>query len=124
MFPYRSKTELLKRHILKNDSVIVASGFHEGVDLKDDLSRFQIIAKVPWPSTMDPLIKARMSVDGSYLPYITALKLVQSYGRSTRHAADWSHTYITDAGFEKFQKRCGWLLPKWFLEAIQKRRHS
>jgi len=121
MFPYRSKTDLLKRHLERPDSVIVASGFHEGVDLKDDLSRFQIIAKVPWPGTMDPLVKARMAVDGSYLPYQTALKLVQSYGRSTRHAEDFSTTYITDSGFEKFLKRCGWLLPKWFTEAIQSR---
>lgn len=119
MFPFRSKTELLKRHSEKKDSVIIASGFHEGIDLIDDLGRFAIIAKVPWPSTNDPFIKARMALDGSYLPYLTALKLTQSYGRIYRHEKDFGVTYIIDSGFEKFLKRCGWLLPKWFLEAIQ-----
>jgi ATP-dependent DNA helicase DinG len=119
MFPYRDKTKLLEAHTKRPDSVIVASGFHEGVDLKDDLARFQIITKIPWPSTMDPMVKARMAVDGSYLPYQAALKLAQSAGRINRHDADYGITYITDAGFEKFQKRCGWLLPKWFTEAIQ-----
>lgn len=119
MFPYRSKTELLKKHMERPDSIIVASGFHEGIDLKDEMSRFQIITKVPWPGMMDPWVKARMAVDGSFLPYQTALKLVQSAGRSVRHDSDFAQTYILDQGFEKFQKRCGWLLPKWFVEAIQ-----
>jgi Rad3-related DNA helicase len=122
MFPYRDKTKLLEAHTKRPDSVIVASGFHEGVDLKDELARFQVICKVPWPPMQDPLVKARMNVDGSYMPYQTALKLVQSYGRINRHDADHGTTYITDAGFERFQKRCGWLLPKWFTDAIQRPR--
>lgn len=121
MFPYRSKTELLKKHMERPDSVIVASGFHEGVDLADDKSRFQVIAKIPWPGTMDPWVKARMEVDGSFMGYQTALKLVQSVGRSVRSSTDWASTYILDGGFETFQKRCGWLLPKWFTEAIVRR---
>lgn len=120
MFPYRDKTELLKKHLGKPDSVIVASGFHEGVDLVGDLARFQIVAKIPWPSTEDRLVKARMLVDPTYLAYQAALKLIQSCGRAVRNSEDWAATYIVDAGFEKFQSRCGWLFPKWFSEAIQK----
>lgn len=118
MFPYRSKTELLKRHMERPDSVIVASGFHEGVDLADDKSRFQIIAKIPYPGTSDPWMQARMKVDGSYMAYSTALKLIQECGRSVRHESDFATTHILDAGFEKFMKRSGWLLPKWFTDAI------
>jgi Rad3-related DNA helicase len=119
-FPGRNKTELMKAHLERPDSVIVASGFHEGVDLHDDLARFQIITKIPWPSTEDKLVKVRMETDGSYLPFQAALKLIQSYGRAVRHKDDFSHAYITDAGFDSFASRCGWLLPKWFTDAIQK----
>jgi Rad3-related DNA helicase len=119
MFPQRNKTLLLDAHAERPDSVIVASAMHEGLDLRDDLARFQIIAKIPWPSTEDALVKARMELDGGYLPYQTALKLVQSYGRIVRHEKDYGTTYVIDAGFEGFRRRCGYLLPKWFLEAIR-----
>ena len=121
MFTMRNKSELLKKHAERPDSVIVASAMHEGVDLIDDLARFQIIAKIPWPSIQDPLVKARMAVDGSFLAYQTALKITQASGRIVRHKNDHGITYITDLGFEKFLSRSGWLLPKWFTEAIQRK---
>jgi len=31
----------------------------EGLDLKDDLARFQIVMKMPYPSLGDPLIKRK-----------------------------------------------------------------
>lgn len=120
MFPTRDKTELLKAHLARPDSVIVASAMHEGVDLKDDLARFAIITKMPWPAMEDALVKARMASDGSFLPYQAALKLTQSYGRIVRHNEDFGTTYVTDAAFDKFLSRCGWLLPKWFVDAVQR----
>jgi len=65
-----------------------------------------------------------MELDGSYLPYQTSLKLVQSCGRAVRHQKDFAVTYILDSGFESFASRCGWLLPTWFKSAIQKPRLS
>lgn len=119
MFDKRDKTAMLRAHLNRPDSVLLASGFHEGVDLKDDLARFQMIAKIPWPTMQDKFVKARMEIDPSYLPYQTALKLLQSYGRIIRHKDDWGKTYVLDSGFEGFLTRCGWLLPKWFSDAIQ-----
>lgn len=119
-FPGRDKAALLKAHAMRSDSVIVGSGFHEGVDLKDDLSRFQILAKVPWPMMQDAFVKARMAIDKWYMPYQTALKLVQSSGRSVRHSKDWAVTYVLDSGFEYFMKQAAWLLPTWFKEAVRK----
>lgn len=118
MFLNRDKSAMLRAHLLRPDSVLLASGFHEGVDLKDDLARFAMIAKIPWPGTADKFVKARMEVDGSYLSYQAALKLVQSYGRGVRHDQDYCTTYMLDAGFEKFLKTCGWLLPEYFVDAI------
>ena len=40
----------------------------EGIDLKDDLSRFQIITKVPYPNLGDERIKIRCNKD--YIWYV------------------------------------------------------
>lgn len=118
MFDTRDKSVLLDDHASRPDSVIVASAFHEGVDLKDELARFQIIAKTPWPSTGDALVKARMEEDGSFLPYQAALKVVQSAGRAVRHDRDFASTYIVDSGFDRLLSNAGALFPKWFREAF------
>lgn len=118
MFQNRDKAAMLRAHAIRPDSVLLASGFHEGVDLKDDLARFGMIAKVPWPGTEDKFVKARMAIDGSYLPYQAALKLVQSYGRGNRHDKDYCVTYMLDSGFDRFLSTCAWLLPKYFVDAI------
>lgn len=119
LYKTRDKAALLKDHSLMKDSVIIASGLHEGIDLHDELARFQVIAKIPWPGMDDAFVKARMSSDGSFLPYQTSLKFLQSCGRGVRHETDWTVTYVVDSGFERFLSSCGWLLPKWFVDAIE-----
>lgn len=117
-FQLRDKSSLLKAHAARPDSVIVASAMHEGVDLKDDLSRFQIVAKIPWPMMEDAFVKARIKEDKWYMSYQTALKFCQSVGRSVRHDKDWANTYVLDSGFDHFLKQAAWLLPVWVKEAI------
>jgi Rad3-related DNA helicase len=116
---WASKTEMLKEHAERTDTVIVAPAMHEGLDLKDDLGRFQIIIKVPYPSMKDnPQLEARMKDSQEYYDWLTALKLVQSYGRAVRSETDWAHTYILDADFGWFKKKAEHLLPQWFTDAI------
>jgi Rad3-related DNA helicase len=117
---FDSKEEMLAEHARRTDSVIIAPAMHEGLDLRDDLSRFQIIAKVPWPNMMDRVIKERMARDSAWFAWLTALKTVQSYGRSVRSKTDWAVTYVLDAGFEQFLLRNGRFLPGWFHEAIRR----
>lgn len=115
-----SKQEMLEKHSKSKNTILVAPAMHEGLDLKDDLARFAVICKVPYPSMGDPQIKARMELSGRYYDWLTALKLVQSYGRTIRSEEDWAVTYIIDGGFEKFIKRANKLIPGWFKEAIIK----
>lgn len=112
------KQELLKIHASRPDSVLVAPGLHEGVDLKDDLSRFAVICKVPYPNLGDAVVKQRSKMDFHWFSHQTCLKLVQSYGRSVRSKDDWAVTYITDSDFETFYTRNQQKLPEWFKEAI------
>ena len=115
---FKSTGDLLKKHSMRKNSVIVASGFHEGLDLKDDLSRFQIIMKIPYPDLSDKQIKARMDIDKTYYGWLTALKLVQSYGRSVRTDEDYCETYCIDKNFRRFYGMNKGMLPKWFKEAV------
>jgi ATP-dependent DNA helicase DinG len=117
---FNDKDEMLKEHASRKNSIIVAPAMHEGLDLKGDLSRFQIICKIPYPSFAEnDQLKIRMQISQDYYDWLTALKLVQSYGRSIRSDDDWADTYILDADFSMFRSRAGKkLLPKWFTDAI------
>lgn len=117
---FNSKEEMLAEHSRRTDSVIVAPAMHEGLDLKGDLSRFQVIAKVPWPNMQDRVVKTRMDRDQAWFSWLTALKMVQSYGRSVRSKDDWAATYLLDSGFESFMWKSAKMLPDWFHDALQR----
>lgn len=115
---FANKKEMVRVHSENSDSIIIAPAMHEGLDLKDDLGRFQIICKVPYPSKGDAQIAARMEVDPEFYDWKTSLKLLQSYGRIHRHENDHGVTYILDSEFERFYNRTKNLFPSWFREAI------
>ena len=119
---YMSKDDMLKDHAQRTDGpIIIAPAMHEGLDLKGDLSRFQIICKIPYPSFVEnEQLKLRMQLSQDYYNWLTALKLIQSYGRSIRSKDDWADTFVLDEDFGFFQKKCQKLLPTWFKSAIQR----
>ena len=109
---------MINAHALKPNSIIIAPAMHEGLDLKDDLGRFQIICKVPYPSLGDKQVAARMEIDPYFFNCKAAINLVQSYGRIHRHDADWGKTYILDSDFKRFYEKTENILPGWFKEVI------
>jgi len=120
-FDYQTKTAMIEAHAAKPGSIIIAPAMHEGVDLKDDLSRFQILCKVPFANFYEnKQLEARMELDAEYYDYITILKMVQSVGRSVRSATDWADTFIIDQSFERVYYKNQNSFPKWFKEAVTK----
>ncbi len=127
------KKAMLEAHAKRSDSVLVAPAMHEGIDLAGDLSRFQIICKVPYANFFDnPQLERRVEADRTYYIWLTALKLVQSYGRSVRSPTDHAVTYILDQAIEKFRelrpdlttldkflKEAKKMMPDWFMEAVR-----
>ena len=87
--------------------------------LQDELSRFQIIVKVPYPDLSDMRVKVKMEKDRRWYDWQTALRLVQTYGRSVRSKEDYADTYILDSQFIPFMRRHPTLFPKWFTEALR-----
>ena len=101
----------------KEPTVLFSPSMTEGLDLKEDLSRFQIICKVPYPA-LDPYTRTRMKRDARWYTWQTALKLVQGTGRSVRSKTDRAHTYILDSDFADFIQRNSRIMPKWWLDSI------
>lgn len=94
------------------NSVLLSPSLVEGVDLKDDLSRWQIIIKLPFGSLGDKRIKHLANIFPSWYSNDVVKKIIQACGRSTRHNEDYSVTYILDKitmyTFSKVK------LPLWF----------
>lgn len=116
---FTDKEQMLEEHSKSSNGILIGPALHIGLDLKDDLSRFQIICKVPYPSFADnPQLKRRMEISGEYYMFLTAMKLVQSIGRSIRSETDWAKTYVLDSDFKSFCARSRGILPNWFIKSI------
>ena len=110
---------MLKKHISSKESTVLLSpSMAEGVDLKGDLSRFQVICKVPYPFLGDKLVKKRMNKWKSWYPLQTAKSVVQSVGRSVRSKDDFAVSYILDSDFDRFYNRNRSLFPEDFKKCI------
>jgi ATP-dependent DNA helicase DinG len=100
--------------------VMVTPSMRLGVDLKDDLARWQIIAKVPYPYLGDPQVKKRTEIDSGWYEYQTITSLIQTYGRVCRSETDYGETYILDGKFDDIFFRNINYFPRWFKEAIRR----
>ena len=116
---FKDRSLAIDAHHRTHGAILLAPAMHEGLDLYDDLGRFQIICKMPYPSKADPQIAMRMEISNKYYDWCAACKLIQSIGRIVRHENDYGDTYILDSGFEHFLDGDGGsLIPKWVLDAI------
>ena len=113
-----SNSLLLNRHKNKDNSVLLSPSLGTGADLKDDLSRFQIIIKLPFLSLADKrvAIKARMDYDWYVIEMLKSL--IQMSGRSTRSAEDYSTTYVLDINFKHWILQYQNYLPPSFKKRI------
>ena len=118
--PEVQRDEIISEHInATKPTVLISPSLQLGLDLKDDLSRFQVITKVPYPSLGDRWINEKRRRNEQWYRWQTALKLVQGYDRSVRSKEDWAATYVLDSAFSYFISRNRGILPEWFTSAIQ-----
>lgn len=114
------RDEALREHQeTERPTVLVSPSMHNGIDLKDHLSRFQVVMKVPYPSLSDPRIRRRKETNEDWYEWRTVCDLVQAYGRSIRSKEDWADTYILDESFKSLRRHNGHLLPDYFNEALR-----
>jgi Rad3-related DNA helicase len=100
------------------NAVLMAAGMYEGVDLPQDMGRFQLITKVPWPSLADPAIKFMADSDEEWYGWEAAKLILQATGRICRGPEDYGVTYICDSTFDRLFTRYREFFPQWYADAV------
>ena len=114
-----NREEILNKHInSKKPTVLLSPSMTEGIDLKDEAGRFQILCKVPYPYLGDKLIKKKMHKWKWWYSLQTAKTIVQAIGRSVRNINDHAVTYILDADWNRFYFRNKELFPEDFKQCL------
>lgn len=110
---------IMKKHADSKDStVLISPSLTTGTDLKDDLSRFQIIVKLPFLSLADKRVARKNELNNNWYVAEMFRTVVQAAGRSTRNKEDWSVTYVLDNSFYHFVIKYRKWLSKNFLRRI------
>ena len=116
-----NKDEMLRFHKESDKpTVIVSPSMDTGVSFDNDDARFQIIAKVPYPSLGSQKNKLRQSNNPDWYSWKTVSGIVQMTGRPVRSNLDYADTIIIDGSFGDVIKHSSQFLPDWIQEAIKK----
>jgi len=115
-----NKDFTLKEHLTSDKpTVFISPSSTEGLDLKGNLSRFQVVCKIYWPYLGDKLVLARKQKHKRWYAYQAAKAIVQSLGRSIRNENDHAVSYILDESWESFYRNNQDLFPNYFKKALQ-----
>ena len=114
----RTQDEIIDEHRNTRSSVLLSSSLWEGVDLSHDLSRFQIIAKVPYPNYTERRTKAKMEKFPLWYTSQTLTKLLQGFGRSIRSHDDWAKTYVLDTAANNIFFKGQRMIPKAYHDSL------
>ena len=114
-----SRNEVLKEfNESKDDAILIGASIKDGVDLKGDLCRFQIVFKVPYPQ-LNEQVKYRKSLDPSWYYYQAIMAIMQAYGRGIRDKDDYCDMYIIDSNFKKLFDYNYNFFNEYFTEALK-----
>jgi ATP-dependent DNA helicase DinG len=105
----------------KEPLVLVSPSAERGEDFPDDICRFIVIVKLPFPYLGDPRVERRLysMKDGQkWYALRTISKLIQMTGRGMRHELDTCTSYILDPGFRRVFMENRSMFPKWWKEAL------
>lgn len=115
-----SRDAALYKHLHSDKpTIIVSPSMQEGVDLKGELSRFQVVMKIPYPFLGSNNIKQRQRDFPEWYNWKTCASLIQMTGRSIRSEDDHCNTFILDDTFSNLLKYNYKYLPSWFTDAIK-----
>lgn len=112
-----NRDEIIAKHKTSREpTILVSPAMMEGLDLKDDLGRFQVVCKVPYPYLGDKLILEKFRADPKWYAWITIRSIVQSIGRCVRNENDHAKTYILDECFGDLFVKWHSMFPEFFAE--------
>lgn len=115
--PGVNNEKLLQQHYeTDNPTVMVSPSMAYGVDLKDELARFQIIIKAPYLPMKDIRVEKLMKLDRYWYQNKMLSALIQACGRGIRSKDDYCNTYILDGAIIEQVIMAKNKLPQYFLE--------
>ena len=100
----KNRQSQTQKFIESNEPKILVSPYSfEGVDFKDDLARFQIIAKNPFPNMFgNNQYQERDRISNFHWIFEQRCKVLsQMYGRIVRSPDDFGDTYLIDSDIQK-----------------------
>lgn len=117
----QNKTEVYQKFRdspVEEGRVLVACGMYEGIDLPEDLGRWQVVAKIPWKSLADPAVTYKAKQDPEWYSWQALRDLIQATGRICRTPEDFGRTYLLDWSFWRLYSQSYDLIPEWWLDAL------
>lgn len=114
-----TKNDSLDIYKLSKNKVLVGPSLVEGLSFDNDLCRFQIIMKIPYPSLADKFVSAKMNYDNQWYSNTTAISILQGVGRGVRNMNDWCVTFILDGCFLRLFQVSKNMFPQEFCDRIK-----
>lgn len=99
--------------------ILASPSLSTGWDFPYSECEYQIISKIPFPDSSDPIIAARSKDDPDYAGYIAMMTLVQAAGRGMRAPDDQCEIFIVDDNAKWFMFRFRQFAPAWFLNSVK-----
>jgi len=113
------RPQIMQRHArAKEPTVILSPSVTEGYSFDDDLARFQIISKMPFPNLGDRQVAAHRDRDPDWYTLQAVMTVIQACGRIVRSETDHGHTYILDSDFVRIYERNEDFFPTWFTKSL------
>lgn len=108
----KDKEMQLEEFKKSTNKIIIGPSLLEGIDLKDDLCRFIVVMKIPYPSLGDKFIERKFRSNPLWYMWKTSNSLIQGIGRGVRNEKDWCETYILDGTLDNILIRHRNLIPE------------
>lgn len=110
---------LFNQHMTTTEpTILISPSMGEGFDFKNDLARWQIIPKCPWPSLSDRRTKVMLERDPEWYRCEALKSFLQACGRVVRSRDDHGITYVLDSDVRRMLDQVDGMVPKWFKASI------
>lgn len=103
---------------------LIAARRYEGLDLRDDLARINIIAKTPYPNIKDSVVCSLDELFRTYSVTATLTSFIQAANRAVRHPGDWALNICLDTSAALLFARYGEDMPSYVKDAISEEREK
>ena len=118
--PVNLEEKLEEFYSSKGNMVFISPSCQQGVDMKYDRARFQILVRVPYPNTSDAFVNKMREDNFGWYNYQALVIFGQQLGRVVRADDDFGATILLDSRFSKFLTSNRTQLPGWLMSSIKR----